>query len=854
MKMAIKKLQVILLAAFSLGTNFALHSTEYALLPAEKEGLFPIEIPIYKGVDQLLLLSSQWVIVVTTNTKEVLDKINELTDGEFYRLTTKWENKSFGNFRDWTSKKAYEKLYKEHIATARTLCGELDLDKTSYYEIQSDQDANYQDKRHPKRATRAIVSLDKGFLPGEYHVHYAQYSYLEFPTPMESGKRYVISLQNGKTVSFVYDEKKSISRAIKVNQVGYLPQSKKYAYVGAYLQEFGPLEFAEDKQFSVISASTGKVVLRGPMQLRVHNPHVQPKPNSHENALKKPLLTGEKTYELDLSSLEKEGEFFISIPGIGRSWTFKHSKDVYGEAFYIAARGLYHQRCGIAIGKPFTSWPRIQCHTSPVYGSESIPFAPNIEVPKKYNNFNVIAASIDYQKVTKDATGGWHDASDWDRNIYHYTNILDLLNMYAIAPEKFSDQQLNIPESGDGIPDILNEAEYGLRPWKKSMGSDFGVSGSIETWTHPTIDDPKVKYAYSQKTKWASLLYAGTAAQLARLIKPFSIAIFKEYEQSAIKAYSFGKDEKNLLKNITIHAAEDRGKGMPYTISWSENEKDDLPYLIFAKIQLYLLTDEKRYIEDIIPLLKKTLKPYEWRFSIRDFSPWLYFGLFSEKFRTVLLPSEIAAWKKIYVQAADEYTKIYSEQPYRQSWPIYKNFWMGWGNATMTNQARALFIAYWLSGKEKYKQIAIFNVDYMLGANPMGMSWTTGLGFCYPIAIQHAVSEDDAIKDPVPGITIYGNGEEMFHDLKYGVWQVSLPGGEKKNFLTEANWNVPLFRRWGCHPHVNTPQCEFTIHETMSSTIFACAMLMNTNWKPSDQLKQKLPRKENLLFGYWYLP
>lgn len=845
----------MLFTAFALCINLQAYTEEYASLPVEKEGIFPIDIPIYTGVEQLLLLSNKWVIVVTTNTKEVLDKINELTDGKFYLLTKKWENASFTNLHDWSSKKSYEELYRQHIANARILCGEFNLDKTSYYHIKSEQDSSYGEKKAPKRVTRAIVSLDKALFPGEYHVHYAQYSYLEFPTPMVNGKRYSISLDNGKSVSFLYDEKKSVSRAIKVNQIGYLPESKKYAYVGAYLQEFGPLDCSESKNFSVISASTGQIAFTGQLKLRMHSPHVEAKPNSSKQASEgKPLLTGEETYELDLSPLKDQGEYFISIAGIGRSWTFRYADDVYGEAFYIAARGLYHQRCGIAIGQPFTAWPRIQCHTAPVYESESIPFTPNIEKPKNYNNFNVIGASIDYKTMTKDATGGWHDASDWDRNIYHYTNILDLLNIYALAPEKFSDGQLNIPESGNGIPDILNEAEYGLRPWKKSMSKHFGIAGSIETWTHPPIADPSVKYAYSQRTRWASLLYAGTAAQFANLVKPYDKSLFEEYMETAIKAYSFGINEKNTLKNITINAAEDRGKGKSYTIEWSEEEKDDIPYIIFAKIQLYLLTGDMKYIEKITPLLKSTLKPYEWRFSNRDFSPWLYFGIFSEKFKKILTRSELVAWQKIYTKNASEYEKIYSLQPYRQSWPLYQDFWMGWGNATMTNQARVLFIAYVLTGKEKFKQAAIFNVDYMLGTNPMGMSWTTGLGFVYPIAIQHSVSENDAIKDPVPGITIYGNGEEMFHDLKRGAWESPLPQGGEMKFLAKANWNIPLFRRWGCHPHVNTAQCEFTIHETMSSTVFACGMLMGLNWKPSERLKQKLPRKDDLLFGYWYLP
>src|SRR5438132_466450 len=72
-------------------------------LPSQKEGAFPIHIPEYSGIEQLLLLSNHWVIVVTTNTKEVLDQINELSSGKFYELVDAWEKSKKTNHLDWYS-------------------------------------------------------------------------------------------------------------------------------------------------------------------------------------------------------------------------------------------------------------------------------------------------------------------------------------------------------------------------------------------------------------------------------------------------------------------------------------------------------------------------------------------------------------------------------------------------------------------------------------------------------------------------------------------------------------------------------------------------------------------------------
>jgi hypothetical protein len=66
--------------------------------------------------------------------------------------------------------------------------------------------------------------------------------------------------------------------------------------------------------------------------------------------------------------------------------------------------------------------------------------------------------------------------------------------------------------------------------------------------------------------------------------------------------------------------------------------------------------------------------------------------------------------------------------------------------------------------------------------------------------------------------------------------------------------DVPLWRRWSCHPIYNTRQCEFTVQETISPTLFCSAMLMSPGWKPTNALKSRQPRPSEFLYGTWYLP
>jgi len=826
----------------------------YDGLPAAEQGKFPIEMPTYDGVEQLLVLSSRWVIVATTNVEEVIAKVDELSGGELLEAVKTWRASEKAGRPNWTAYHARGKIRNRFIAKARELCGEGKLGEPAFFTVSSPDDPAYAEPRHPSRATRLLVSLGNERVPGGHNIHYAHYSYLEMPSPMLSGRQYAIRLGNGKRVTFRYDEMRTISRAIKVNQVGYLPDAgRKVAYLGAYLYEHGPMDCAFAKTFKVINVATGEVACEGPVALREKNPRFAPRPGKDDDPAQRPLMAGEDVYEIDLSGLKQTGEFFITIPGIGRSWTFRHARDVYGEAFYTACRGLFHQRCGIPLEPKHTPWTRIRCHTEPVYESQHIVFPPHVGAPKGYSVFDVIGSTTDTTRKTDHVVGGWHDAADWDRNLYHYSCVFDLLTVYEMFPAKFTDAQLHLPESGNGVPDILDEAEFGLRVWKHSMDARGGVSGMVETWTHPSIDNPDVKYSFSRRTRWSSLIFAAAAAQYARLVRPFDAKSADDYAAAAKKAHAFGADPANSLGRVEITARKKRGRGDPYVITWGEKGVYSRPYIIFAGVQLYRLTGDTSYLDGLADLARDAFPPFQWRFSYKGYSCWLYADI--ARAAADPLPDELTAhWKAFYLNAADGLQRHVETMPYRCTLPRHQNYWLGWGAADVTNHNRPLLLAYQLTGQAKYRDAAIVNADFMLGANPMGMSWTTGLGRVYPIDIQHANSETDGIMDPVPGITLYGiTGGPIYYAFRQQVWQS--PGADKPvSFIAPANRQVPLYRRWMCHPHVNVAQCEFTIHETMASTIFTAAALMPEGWKPDRRLIERNPTRDELLFGYWYLP
>jgi len=842
------------LPAKSLGGN-----TEVTLsdLPAESIGKFPIQQPEYTGeVKQLLVLNDRWLVLGVYDLPQVVAKMDEFSGGQLLKAVADWEQGLKEGRKDWGAYKKPGEIHKEYLVAAREAMGERKLDSPDAFEITSLDDPDYPSTIHPTRATRSLVSLGGSRVPGGHEVNYAQYCILELPKPLKSGKKYTINVQDRGSVAFTFDEMSLVSRAIKVNQAGYLSGAgKKFAYLGAFGGEFGPVPFDHAQEFRVINTQTGEVALTGPVRLVEKNPHFTPKGNDPPET-PRPSMYGEDVFEMDLSSLKADGTFFITIPGVGRSWPFRHGRHAPGEAFYTAARGFFHQRAATALEQPHTFWtrPKSTMHDK-IYEGRYVAFPQQSSSPKDFPIFDAVGGTMDLTRYTENVIGGWYDAADWDRNQTHYVAIFDMLRAYEAAPQNFTDGQLNLPESGDGTPDLLNEVAWGLECWRRSQNEQGGVSGFIETNTHPSYDDEKHPYAFSVRTRWASLIYAAAAAHYARLVKPFNPEQSKVYAESAKRAWDFGIRPENSLGKITLEAKTKRGAGEPYTREWEETEAMVAPYRVHAALQLNRLTGDPAYLENIGEIAAQGTGPFQWSFSHKDFSAWIYADLALDPDKR--LPADLVEkWRKRYIDSADALLAEMESMPYRQTWPRNKDYWAGWGASTVTNFNRNLFIAWKLTGDQKYRDAIALNLDYMLGANPLGMSWTTGIGYVYPIDIQHSNSENDGIMDPVPGLTIYGlnGGPAMHYRGRELVWESPGPDGQKVSFMNEANKRVPFFRSWSAHPHVNVGQCEFTVHETNASTLFSTAVLMDEGWMPTDELKKRGPRREELLFGLWPIP
>lgn len=666
------------------------------------------------------------------------------------------------------------------------------------------------------------------------------FTYIVFDKPLKHKEKVDIS---GMTLQ--YDAEKA-STVFKLNQVGNgAAQKKKYAYIGAWLGTLGalPLKHLDGKTFELRRAADNKCVYKNTLRLRKSDPEYQ-------NEIP---FSGEEVLELDYSKFNTPGTYYLYVSGVGRSMNFAIGSKAVSEAFYIHARGLYHKRCGIAKAQPFTAWTAPACHPTVIRGR----FPGNAEHYRKgkgekefgffdrkgnridVKHFELIKQNPPYENETVSAPGGWHDAADYDRRPYHLRIVSDLATLYLMKPENFIDGQLNIPESGNGIPDILDEAAWGVKHLLAVQQADGGVGTWFETTGHPQPGDglpDKDKHTYyvSAPSRNSSLEYAAAASTLALALKKANRSAESEkYWKSAQKAWQFALNDKNR------HAAVFQYNGK--VIYYREEAKLAQEHFVKYALNWYLLTghDVARQI-----VFRSSAEAEEaFRKDFWKWSPLTWIMLFEAE----ELSSPVAdEYRKVILRDAD---KMISEQenayPYRTLWYAHNAGWvhsMAWGNYHPLRRALTLIAAHKLTGKEKYLDAAYLANDFHNGANPPGRSMTSGLGRVYPAVFLDLVSYADGIGEFVPGITPYGN--------TFGIDRNAV-----KLVYGKSAGKLPIFRRHVNLEFLSVPSSEYSVWETIAPAVVTTGYLLEKPHLPEQKWKNRHPADDfRKLPGYRALP
>jgi hypothetical protein len=436
-------------------------------------------------------------------------------------------------------------------ADARVEIDPLDpapLARPDAWSLRSPDDPAYREPKAPLRVGRKSRGADfapyvDGWKDGravndQRPDHVKEHAfYLQLPSPLRRGLSYEVAAGRIRGV-LKFDESTSRSEALHVNQVGFPADAPvKFGYVFHWMGDAGSLEvrplagraFRLLQQPGGATAFEGKVAFRTPKE-QAETGQVADAP-PHGNYLKADVA------ECAFGGFSKPGRYVLSVDGVGCSFPFEIGTDVYRGAFRDAARALYHNRSGIELKKPFTDFER----PAPHHPKLTPGFAGKLVYTRSrfVDWSNGDAAPADKPAIEQGIAGpvdvwGWYqDAGDWDGYLSHLTVPSALLLAWDLAPGNFRDGELGIPESGNGIPDVLDEAAWlprfcrRLRAELQKKGYGTGGVGLRVCGDHfggdgdsvPSWKDVNRTWIVSGEDPWSTYRYAGVAAWLARCLE-----------------------------------------------------------------------------------------------------------------------------------------------------------------------------------------------------------------------------------------------------------------------------------------------------------------------------------------------
>jgi len=435
--------------------------------------------------------------------------------------------------------------------------------------------------------------------------------------------------------------------------------------------------------------------------------------------------SGEAILSGDFTQVSKPGTYTIQLNTGRFTAPFEIKKGIWGPALDASIKSFFYQRASMAIQEPYGGvWHRAAGHPDDqcLYHSSSGRTGGILNSP-----------------------GGWYDAGDYGKYVVNAAiSAGQMLHLLEVLPEPVGDP-LNIPESGNGIPDLLDEIRYEL-DWLMTMqDEDGGVFHKLTALNFAGFIMPEDydldRYIIGKGT-FSSLTFAAVMAQASRIYAEKDPAFALAALTAAEGAWSWA------VANPEVYFSnpEDVATGQ-----YGDSDSSDDFY--WAASELLVSTGKGIYLEYLL----KNPQPYRHQIT----ASWMYF-IRNMGFHTLLINMEkfknerarqMAEELKIKHLALSEGILEKMESiPYGIGLDHFE-----WGsNSDVLNQAMILCIAHHLSGDQKYLDGAIRNTDYIFGKNATGFSFLTGFGSKQVMHPHHRPSGADGVEAPVPGFIVGG--------------------------------------------------------------------------------------------------
>lgn len=433
------------------------------------------------------------------------------------------------------------------------------VQQTGSFRITSEEDSNYGESgKQPLEIYRKSKVWEAAHDDRKPVMHH--WIYLDLHSPMQQGKSYRIEideqLNSGENMKiFNYNEFITESPAIKISNTGYETDAvHKSADVYLWMGDGGKRDFSRftGKPWHLYDVHSEEIVYSGELTFRMHN---KSEPGVEFD------LTGADVWECDFSAFNKAGQYRLVVEGIGCSPLFEFGLNQFAEPFKVSMQGMFYQRMGCdekpAGGFPYSRRPLFKQGVDPdsfqVFISEK-----DMVTGKNPDDRNFYSEALTGE-IAEATWGGWSDAYDNDQRPVNFVCVFDILLTYYLNPQAFSDNQLYIPETGNGIPDIIDEALWQIDWWLRMRDSKGGYLTGLTNIRPPE----NVNYAGAPNA-WQGWCVAAGAAMAADCLRlDGNQKLQKKYTDAALEAYNWAVAQPDKMPDVDVSGL--RGRDLKMT-------------------------------------------------------------------------------------------------------------------------------------------------------------------------------------------------------------------------------------------------------------------------------------------------
>lgn len=488
---------------------------------------------------------------------------------------------------------------------------------------------------------------------------------------------------------------------IVVDQFGYLPELQKRAIIRSPKVGYDKgNNFSPSNQYAVKNVLTGEVVLEG-------KPAVWNQGRVHQQS-------GDKVWWFDFSAVTAQGSYkIIDLENGIESYTFDIADDVYTPVLKAAFKTLYYQRAGFEKRAPYAERG---------YADGASHLGTGQDTQAR------LFSAKDDATTERDLRGGWYDAGDYNKYTSWTANyIRTLLHSYIENPSVWTDD-FGIPESGNGIPDILDEVKWGLDWLERMQNADGSMLSimSLADGSPPSIAEGPSYYGLANTS--ASYSSAGAFAMagdvFSKTKKYRNVA--KRYRSRAVRAWNWAEANPDVLfqNNDPEYGSEGLGAGQQDVGPERLQKK-----ILMSAVYMFKITGQRKYSR-IIQNIYSNIDPI---------TPWTADGFEGDIASTLLYYSRMRGVPpQLKAQIRRDYQNILTggnglmaqihNAEHAYATPMSGYYWGS--NATKSRRGSVFTqaaLAQMQGSHEAYKNAGAGYLHYIHGVNPFGLVYLTNM-------------------------------------------------------------------------------------------------------------------------------